>query len=381
MSPLTSTISQFNPESPGRRGSDYGRLLGLVRYAGLLEHRPLYYTVKMAANALSLVAGWAVFVLLGDSWWQLAVAGYLAVVFTQTGFLGHDAGHRQIFRSRRGNQIVGLIHGNLAIGLAFGWWVDKHHRHHAHPNQEGHDPDIGGGSIVFTQAQGRDRRGIGRLVARHQGFLFFPLLLLEAAALHVASVRSLLRTGIDNRGREALLLGLHTVGYLTVVAWVLSPVRAIVFVVVQQGMFGLYLGSAFAPNHKGMPILSRQDTTDFLRRQVLTSRNVRGNWLVDFMLGGLNYQIEHHLFPSMPRPCLKQAQPLVRAYCRQHELPYTETGLLDSYRQALSHLHTVGRTEDPARTTDPARRDDPARVVRPRHTLSQPAERRSRRAR
>ena len=62
------------------------------------------------------------------------------------------------------------------------------------------------------------------------------------------------------------------------------------------------MGCSFAPNHKGMPVLSAGHTLDFLRKQVLTSRNIRGGWFVDILLGGLNYQIEHHLFPSMPRP-------------------------------------------------------------------------------
>jgi fatty acid desaturase len=114
------------------------------------------------------------------------------------------------------------------------------------------------------------------------------------------------------------------------------------FALVQQGLFGLYLGCAFAPNHKGMPTLTQADQLDFLRRQVLTSRNVRGSRLVDLLLGGLNYQIEHHLFPSMPRPNLRRAQPLVREFCRQHELPYAEASLLGSYAEALRHLHAVG---------------------------------------
>src|SRR4029450_6636824 len=109
---------------------------------------------------------------------------------------------------------------------------------------------------------------------------------------------------------------------------------AIVFLVVQQALFGLYLGCSFAPNHKGMPMLAADDQTDFLRRQVLTSRNVRGSWLVDFALGALNYQIEPPLFPSMPRPNLRRSQPLVRIFCHQHNLPYCETTLLRSYGQA-----------------------------------------------
>jgi fatty acid desaturase len=97
-----------------------------------------------------------------------------------------------------------------------------------------------------------------------------------------------------------------------------------------------------------MPTLTDADQLDFLRRQVLTSRNVRGSRVVDFVLGGLNYQIEHHLFPNMPRPNLRQAQPLVRAFCAQHGLPYVEASLLGSYAEAVRHLHTVGAPLRPA---------------------------------
>jgi fatty acid desaturase len=342
VSTIDVTSPRVRADSP-RRGSDYAELMRQVRQAGLLERRPAYYAVYITACLLMLAAGWAVFVLLGDSWWQLATAAFLAFAFAQNGFLTHDAGHRQIFRSRRANDLVGWVHGNLGIGLAFGWWVDKHHRHHAHPNQEGLDPDIGGENIVYTSAQAGARRGLGRLVARYQGALFFPMLLLLALSLRVSGVKALTRPGYRNRLREALLFGLHIAAYLTVVLLVLSPVKALVFIVVHQGLLGLYLGSVFAPNHKGMPILSTHDESDFLRRQVLTARNVRGGRLTDLLLGGLNYQIEHHLFPHLPRPSLPRAQPVIRAYCLIHGLPYVETSLIDSYRQALAHLDTVGR--------------------------------------
>jgi fatty acid desaturase len=344
MSTVALTINDVR-RGGDRRGSDYADLLNQVRRAGLLKRRPAFYTACIAVNLLLLGAGWAAFVVLGDSWWQLITATFLAVAFAQNGFLTHDAGHRQIFRSRRANQLVGLVHGNLAVGLAFGWWVDKHHRHHAHPNQEGLDPDISGENLVYTSAQAGSRRGLGRTIARHQGVLFFPMLLLLAFDLHVAGVKALTRPGYRNRIPEALLFGLHIAAYLAAVLLVLSPLKALVFVAVHQGLLGLYLGSVFAPNHKGMPILSKDDDSDFLRRQVLTARNVRGGWLTDLVLGGLNYQIEHHLFPNMPRPSLRRARQAVRAFCLDHGLPYVETSLLESHRQAVHHLHTVGRTD------------------------------------
>jgi fatty acid desaturase len=339
------------PPTPGpARGTDYAELSRLVRQAGLLERRRWRYVWRITVTVTLLAGGWAVFVRLGDSWWQLAVAVFLAVMFTQVGFLGHDAGHRQISGSRRFSHILGVLLGNLGIGLSYGWWVAKHRRHHAHPNTEGADPDIAISVLAFTPGQARAGRGLSRLVFRYQGYLFFPLLLGEAVSLHVASIRAVARRGSRSRPAEAALLAAHLTGYLAVVFLVLAPVKAVVFILVQQGLFGLYLGASFAPNHKGMPILGAGDRSDFLRRQVLTSRNVRGGWLTDLALGGLNYQIEHHLFPCMPRPSLRRSQPLIREYCQRLGLPYCETSLAGSYAQALRHLATVGRPPRPVAT-------------------------------
>ncbi|MFD3312194.1 fatty acid desaturase family protein [Streptomyces sp. NPDC058694] len=331
---------------PGARGSDYAALSREVKQHGLLKRRPGYYSVKVGANLLLLAAGWTAFALIGPSWWQLLTAAFLAVMFTQTGFIGHDAGHHQISSSKRVNTLLGRVHADLLIGLSYGWWIAKHNRHHSHPNHVDRDPDIADGAIAFTQDQARVRSGAYAWLARHQAWLFFPMLLLEGFALHVAGVRALFdRTGDANPRRSRLagagLLAAHIGGYLAALFLVLTPLQAVVFLLVHQGLFGLYMGCSFAPNHKGMPMFAKDDKIDFLRRQVLTSRNIRGHRFTDFALGGLNYQIEHHLFPSMPRPSLRHAQELVRAYCARHGIAYHETGLLDSYGQVLRHLHDV----------------------------------------
>jgi fatty acid desaturase len=327
----------------GQRGGDFAELRRLVRQEGLLDRRPRYYLIKIAVVVALLAAGWAAFVALGDSWYQVGVAVYLAVVFGQAGFLAHEAGHRQMFRSRRGNDAVGLVLGDLMIGLSYGWWIGKHNRHHAHPNVPGRDPDITVAVLAFTREQARGWRGPARILVRYQAYFFFPLLLFEALSIHVISLAAVARGQVRYRWLELALLIVHVAGYVAVVALVLSPLRAVVFVAVQQGLLGLYLGCAFAPNHKGMPVPSEQDTLDFLRRQVITSRNVSGGRLVETMLGGLNYQIEHHLFPAMPRPCLRRCRVVVRAYCARIGLRYCETDLFGSYREVLRHLHAVGR--------------------------------------
>jgi fatty acid desaturase len=103
----------------------------------------------------------------------------LAVAFAQVGFLGHDAGHRQVFRTRRANDVLGVLCGNLATGLSYGWWTGKHNRHHAHPNTEGADPDIMISVLAFSGSQARASRGIQRLAFRYQAWLLVPMLFLE----------------------------------------------------------------------------------------------------------------------------------------------------------------------------------------------------------
>jgi len=327
---------------PQRRGSDFSELSRQVRAAGLLKRRPGRYAIRIALNTALLGIGVAAFVLLGDSWWQLLVAAYLGFVFTQLGFLGHDAGHRQIFGQARANDLFGLVLANLIVGLSYDWWIGKHNRHHGNPNHEERDPDLGAGALIWTPGQARGRRGVGRFVAGRQAYLFFPMLTLEAINLHVASVKALLNPTGKRRAVEGILLLIHFVGYLTAVFFVLPPPHAVAFIAVHQAVFGLYMGCAFAPNHKGMPILTEREELDYLRKQVLTARNVRGGWLTEFVLGGLNYQIEHHLFPSMPSHSLRRCQPLVQAFCKQLDLPYCEAGAFRSYGQVLRYLHEVG---------------------------------------
>jgi fatty acid desaturase len=330
-------------------GDEFAPLLRQIRAEGLLNRRLGWYAAGITVNALALVAVAAALLAFGDSWWALALAVPLAVLSARTGFIGHDAGHAQIATSRRVNRMLGLVHGNLLLGMSSAWWNDKHNRHHANPNHLDKDPDVGEGVLVWTQAQAARREGAARWLTRNQAWLFFPLLLLEGIALKVSSIQMIAAgEGWGRQGRaratEALLLVLHYAGYAALLAAAMPPGRAVAFALLHHALFGLHLGSVFAPNHKGMemPDPDSAERWGHLRRQVVTSRNVRHGWLTDWAMGGLNYQIEHHLFPSMPRPNLRRAQPAVRRYCRAAGVSYAETGLVDSYRQALRHMHEVG---------------------------------------
>jgi fatty acid desaturase len=325
-----------------RRGSDYAALSRRIKQTRLLDRRPGYYLARIVLVSTLYVGSWVALAVLGSGWWALAIAAGLAVAYAQVALVAHDLAHRQVFRSQAAAARLGLVVGNLGIGMSYGWWMDKHTRHHANPNHEDEDPDVNPDILVWSQRQAGHAKGLARFVGRWQAYLFFPLLLLEGFNLHVSSVRGLRRSSLKRRAMETVLLYGHFALYLTAVFLLLSPGLAIAFILVHQGLFGLYLGSTFAPNHKGMPTLTDEDDLDYLRRQVLTSRNIAGRRWLDVFYGGLNYQIEHHLFPNMPTPNLRKAQPIVEAYCREIGVSYAATGVVDSYAQALRHLHAVG---------------------------------------
>ena len=326
-----------------RQVSDFTELARRVQDAGLLRRRTSYYIAKMTLLAALHVAGAWLFVAIGTSWWQLLLAVGLGILFTQTAFLGHDAAHRQIFTSGRANEWTALVIADLFVGLSNGWWVRKHTRHHANPNKIDKDPDIASGALVFIAEEATPRRGFARWFVRRQGWLFFPLITLEGLALHITAFTTVFgREPVKYRAVEIVFLLVRVGGYLTAVFWLLPFGMAMAFVGIQMAVFGFYMGACFAPNHKGMPIVPPDVKIDFLRRQTLMSRNIRGGVFTDVAMGGLNYQIEHHLFPNMPRPHLRKVQPMVREYCAERGVAYTETSLLESYRIVVRFLNRVG---------------------------------------
>jgi fatty acid desaturase len=327
--------------------STYSALSRTVRDAGLLHRTHAYYLWMLAVLTLALGGAVAGFVLLGDSWFQLLIAGALGLIFTQFAFVAHEASHRQVFTSGPANDRLGRVLANGVVGISHSWWMNKHTRHHANPNQRGKDPDINPDVVVFIDEDAAAAKGFRAVINRYQGWLFFPLLTLEGLNLHVQAYRSLLAGGrargnVRARVNELVILTLRLSLYVGAIFWFLPLGMAFAFLGVQLAVFGVYMGASFAPNHKGMAIIPEDAKIDFLSKQVLTSRNIRGGWWMNILMGGLNFQIEHHLFPSMPRPHLARAREIVREHCANLGLPYTETSLVQSYGIVVRYLNRVG---------------------------------------
>ncbi|MEA9985453.1 acyl-CoA desaturase [Subtercola sp. RTI3] len=344
---ITPPVVTFTRTKPGGNKSnpttEYSALLRTVRDAGLLRRRTGYYYIMFSALTLALGGVIVGIALLGDTWYQLIMAGLLGIILTQYAFLAHEASHRQVFESGKTNDVAGRMLANLFVGISYSWWMTKHSRHHANPNIIGKDPDIDRDVVSFTPEQAAQAKGIYGWFTRRQGTFFFPILVLEGLNLHLHGFRTVFGRGkVDKRAVEIVMLVSRIGLYVALIFMTLPLGMAFAFIGVQVAVFGVYMGSSFAPNHVGMPILPHDSKVDFLQRQVLTGRNISGGWFMNIFMGGLNYQVEHHLFPNMPRPALKSAQVIAREYCETHTILYTETTLPQAYAIVVKHLNKVG---------------------------------------
>lgn len=335
--------------------SDYAELKRRVREAGLLERQPWWYVLSLGINTLLLclcLMGLARFQLI---WFQVFAGIALAFVSGQLAFQVHDAGHHQMFAWTGLNRLVGFLTLNGLLGASFAWWIDDHTRHHAHPNHWELDPDLDNGVTAFSAQQALSRPWPLRWIVKYQAVLFVPLACLYAWSAYVNSILYLARHRFAGRKLEAIVLTLHAAATVWLLVHLVGPWSALLVIAVQRTGTGLYLGLVFATNHQGMPQLAENVKLDYLRRQVLTTRNLRGGLLTDLLYGSLNLQIEHHLFPRMTRLNLRRARPIVKQFCAELGVPYYETSVAQSYRELLRFLHRVGEPLRQAKSRVPPR--------------------------
>jgi fatty acid desaturase len=339
-----------------RPATHFSELMHRVKNAGLLHKKPSFYIIRLIV--ISFLAGitWVATGFTGalsqnhGAWLVagFALAGLLGILSAQYGFIAHEASHRQVFRSNKANDWMGLVLANLFAGLSYGFWLRKHNKHHQKPNQIGEDPDIAIRVLSFTPESRDSKKGLERWISNRQGYLFPFLLFFTGFDLLVDSFAGLARKDrlLRTRLLEFSLMMIRQVLPYIAMGLIFGWLWAIALWFFMMMIFGFFMGAAFAPNHKGMPLVPKDAKVDFFQRQVLTSRNIKGSWLKDNLMGGLNYQVEHHLFPSMPRPHLAKAHQIVAQYCAEKGVPLVEMKLLPSYLAIMKYLNKVGLSKN-----------------------------------
>jgi fatty acid desaturase len=362
------------PEEQKRFEKAYRDLRIQLIKMGMFEASGMYYVWKVASNLLILAAS-VYCAITTDSWaWNMAGAVLLALFWQQCGWLAHDFLHHQVFKARWKGDLAGVVIGDLFQGFSVQWWKCKHNAHHAVPNLHASspgsadgDPDIDTMPVLawtLKMAEQAKESEVGRFMIKWQAVFYFPALLFARLAwahqswvyvfggwgAHSVKGAEMDQARMKYPTLEKIALVLHY-AFFGWVMYQMPVLNAIAYFMVAQTVCGLFLAVVFGLGHNGMAVYPADQRPDFWKLQVSTTRNVTSNMFVDWFCGGLQYQVDHHLFPSLPRHNLKKVHELVHSFCKDQGVTYHEANMWDGTVEVLSHLSEVSKeflTEFPA---------------------------------
>ncbi|CAG8616837.1 4900_t:CDS:2, partial [Ambispora gerdemannii] len=316
-----------------------------------------YYAFKILSNLTIWAISCAILVNYGRSLIGiLSSAALMGLFWQQCGWLAHDFLHHQVFEERKYNDLMGAFIGSVCQGFTPSWWKDKHNTHHAAPNVHGQDPDINTHPLLswseyaltdmfdpeftekFIKSSGVSPT-TARFLVKYQTLLYFPILTFARLSWLIQSFVFVLPDGQDGKSvkmpvatAEKIGLGIHY-AWVGALIWYIPTISfAITFFFSSQMICGILLALVFSLNHNGMRVLTEEESQnmDFFEEQVITGRDVISaipayQWWIDWFTGGLNYQIEHHLFPSIPRHHFHKIQPTIENLCIKYKISYHRT--------------------------------------------------------
>ena len=298
------------------RSAAFGAAI-LAGYAGA-------YALLLAAPALPL---------------RLAAVAFLSFLCVQAGFLAHEAGHGALTGNRRIASLVGQIFNTLLSGMCYAFFQHIHRAHHPHCNERARDPDMQSGILSMYAESAYAKHGFGKGVTRRQGFLIWILIWLQGLSFKLDSLLYVARNLRTTRADHGVLLA-HAALWSAPVA-VLGFSDAWLNYSLMTLLIGGYTGSIFLVNHVGTRVIEPDESLPHLLHEVAVTRNLGTSRFEDFLFGGLNNHIEHHVFPSMPTVRLRAARHITREFCRRHRIAYREMSWFEAAREVTHHLHAM----------------------------------------
>jgi len=278
----------------------------------------------------------------------------LGLSYQQLGWLGHDYSHQQCFKNRKFNNFMSYIIGTVFSGYSVNWWKDRHNTHHAITNVLEGDPDVDNLPLFVWSVDDINRMStipVSEKMIPYQHYYFIPFTMLLKLIWNfqtIAFAQSSHNKHLDKvANKERLCIALHFT-WIFLVLYKLLPSwpAALAFFFISEFIGGACIANIVFMNHyacKQMTWIEGQ-SADFLELQLATTRNVDSGFFMDWFAGGLNFQIEHHLFPTMPRHNLLKVKPIIEKFCKEHGLPYQSLPFHDCMAEVLGKLQIVAET-------------------------------------
>jgi len=321
----------------------YRNLQHQLMEAGCFKPTPWRQSAGMIAVLATFGLGYGILLHEPNLAVRLAALLLIATTSVHAGFIGHEAGHNTITKNRALNTAIGQIFMTLLTGLAYGHFQDIHRRHHPHCNDPSRDPDMQSGAFSLYLESAWTKRGLADWVTRHQSWLIWILISLQGFTLKIDSLRFMCREP-RRAAADWAVMPLHAALWLGLPMMILGPGAAILNYAVLTWMIGPYLGSVFLVNHIGTRVIGPDENFSHFHHEIATTRNLGSSRLTDFLFGGLNNHIEHHLFPNIPKARLRRARQITREFCRDCGIAYREQSWLKACAEVSRYMGDVARS-------------------------------------
>lgn len=319
---------------------DFREIRALAEKMDLFKTNALFFILHFVHIILFDLLGWAIMAYSGYNNWYTYLIATLCLVTAQNqaGWSQHDYGHLSVFQTSKANHFMHKIVIGFIKGVSADWWNYRHFRHHSKPNAHHKDPDIGFGKLlvlgkIIPKTLGLKKKGAYNY--SYQGTVFMMLIppLLLPLVFTFENI-------VYCWKRKKLGEVLWVVAYFCRFFFQFGPILG------GWGTIGLYFLMRFFESHwfvmvtqmNHLPMAVDEDRDlSWFRTQLLTTCNVQQSTFNDWFTGHLNFQIEHHLFPTMPRHNYNRIKPYIQSMCKKHNIEYLDkpllTAMADIYRE------------------------------------------------
>ncbi len=301
-----------------------------VKEAGLLDRVPVRGSIEMIAVVVSLVAAMATMTM----WNPILLGLFLTLVFTRAVFVSHDILHLQYFKDKKLSFRLSYLYSAIILSNSSSWWDYKHNvNHHTWCNVVEKDEDIRALDGAFTP----HNKGNSPFLKKYKHIIFWGAMFFMYPAFIAQSYSFVLKRKLY--GEFALML-LHWPIIWGTIFYVLPFVDALTVFITLYLTLSVWLSYGFITNHLGCEVFTLEESRDlsWMELQMRGSRSLKGGVFTHWFYGGLNTQIEHHLFPKAPRFNLLKVQKMTKDFAKKHHMQYFETTPLQAYVQINNAL-------------------------------------------
>jgi len=356
-------IGRVDPQRTSEYEKDKQKLYQKVMSSDMLTTDWSFYKPVLIQPWLFLAAS-LVCVYSSSNFYMHMLGSFLMALFWhQSAWIGHDTLHNSIVPDRRLSHLIGVVYGNLVTGISAGWWKYTHNMHHCVTNEWDRDPDVTHMPLLavtekmFLDARAKKLGRIESVLVRYlvpiQHIMYVPYMAFARFNLYIQSLLFAFTGQVQampfqqmNFDKDIELY--EKLGLIGFWAWYIAFLyfsfdtwqRSLAYM-----FFGhIYMGMLHVQitlSHWERPMSLPDDEHEWMRVQVVTSRNVDPGTFNDWYFGGLHYQIEHHLFPRVPRHNLGRLKQLVVPFCKKWDIPYTSSGFYEAVRDVVVSLSDV----------------------------------------